>query len=485
MLARNGSHWLIAPVLGISVLLFALFLGGVTGIGWFVPAALLLALPLLLIFAAFFWNQSTQALAKASFWLFFLAFCSLGVVYGVTGVSLNGAWQLCVFLFGFFGCVFAAKKFRNKWLFLSFLFLAAYHLVAILSLVFAPAIEWKSIGYQFVSNLKILALFGFFLLYSRWVGIEVVVRRVAPAIAFLSVVALGLQWGAQSFYAKAFPNFWLLVEETFFFPSSGMAIFHHPSILAGVSAVLGCYYFSSFLENKKWGDLVLLAAFSVLLVASNQRQEALSYIFALAVMYFFLSRQTLFSRASVLMFFGSFFLVVFLFVFWDSILRELTKWGIGTWSKSSIPRYQLYDGALTFAQHYFPLGRGLGSYGGVGAMKFDLMAYYELGLNTMWWWPKYSHYLLDAYWPNALGEGGILGLIFMVAHYLFLLIYFAKKSSEATSKAERHAWFVTIGTFVWILGTTPTSPGFQEILILVFPVAFWVVAEAKSDMRRV
>lgn len=472
-------------LLGGGVTLVALLLGMLLGAGGGVFAVLVVAGLLLLLAAAFFWNQSVQSLGRALFWLQILLFYSLGLVFGVSRFSLNGGWQVLIYAGAIFGCWMVGRAWLRGWLLASALFLLAYLLLTLTSLGFAPSVAWKATAYQLLSNLKLFALFGFLFMLSSWGDVEQSIRKTTPLFVLICAAALILQWGSPSAYLTVFSGFRLPVESTFVLPSPGIGIFHHPSILAGVSAALACFYLARFFDSRRRTDLFLFIGLVLLLFASNQRQEIFAFFIASATIYFFLSRSSLFVRGAVLSALVIVAVGLFSVLFWESIARELPQWGIGTWRRSVIPRYQLYEGAWTLAREYFPFGRGLGAYGGVGAMKYDLSAYFQLGLASEWWWPNYNHYLLDAYWPNAIGEGGYFGVLFMGLHYACLLLYFLVRGARAALRETQRAWIVAAAALLWLMATTPTSPGFQEIVILYFPAAFWVIAERLSEKEKV
>jgi hypothetical protein len=81
-------------------------------------------------------------------------------------------------------------------------------------------------------------------------------------------------------------------------------------------------------------------------------------------------------------------------------------------------RLALYLTSIDVARDHFPLGAGLGRYGSPLSRTSYSPIYYEYGLNFVYglgW--EHTTYITDTFWPQILGEAGVLGLL---AYALFI-----------------------------------------------------------------
>jgi hypothetical protein len=140
----------------------------------------------------------------------------------------------------------------------------------------------------------------------------------------------------------------------------------------------------------------------------------------------------------------------------------------------------LYAGALQIADTYFPLGSGLGTFGGAGAANYDLSMFYKLGFGNYWWFRK-EDFLLDTYWPNSLAEAGYIGALLLLLHYLLLLVHAVRRALVSQSPHVKSAWLSAAGTVAWVLTVSPTSPGFQEMRLIFFPALMFGIAKATEN----
>lgn len=81
-------------------------------------------------------------------------------------------------------------------------------------------------------------------------------------------------------------------------------------------------------------------------------------------------------------------------------------------------RFALYSGSVRLAIEDFPLGEGLGRYGSWMSRVSYSPTYYELGFDEIpGLSPTHRGYINDTFWPQILGETGVIGL---AAYLLFL-----------------------------------------------------------------
>ena len=82
------------------------------------------------------------------------------------------------------------------------------------------------------------------------------------------------------------------------------------------------------------------------------------------------------------------------------------------------PRMALYWGSVLVARDHFPLGAGLGRYGSWMSRIVYSDLYHQYGLDGIWGLgPTDPQFITDTFWPQILGETGLVGLL---AYIVFL-----------------------------------------------------------------
>lgn len=471
--------------LALVTLLLAVFFGMVAGIGSVfltVVFGILFLGVTLFILAQFYHWSIPQLTLTAIFTFFFL----LEVVYKIIGVPLYGYWQLLVLMMGFFGLNILRKEIINSTiLILSALAFSVFLFLAIVSTLYTLRSTTDAALFQFVSDLKFPMALAFGLYINTKVNVQNVIDRTILIFIPISIFFIGLQWVAPHIYLSVFGASTIPYERSSIFPSPALSLFKNPAILAATASMLAIYTFVKWKIDKHspWYAWLLFVALVFMVMASNQRQEIFSFILVILLTYLLISKQGVASRALVSSLFGFVLLLGFIWIFADMFTREATSWGISTVRTASHPRAELYEGAVTIAKTYFPLGSGLGTFGGAGSAKYDLSLAYELGFGNNWWWYKKEAYLLDTYWPNSLAESGVMGAFFLLLHYLLFAFFSFLKMKSASSEEARMYWLTSGSSFLWVLLVTPTSPGFQEVRLLFFPALMFgmaVIADRKA-----
>jgi len=456
----------LATVLGIVAAMGHILLLAAVGGGFLVVG--------LVVWTRFLGWSVPQFVVIAIIGLFFL----LEVIFKSIGLPLFGYWQAGVLLLGFLGLKRLWKEVaRSLLLKLSALAFAGFLLLAIVSTFFAARSTLFAALYQFVSDLKLPLALAFGIFIGSKTDLSLAIERTIVWFPPIATVFLLLQWGAPSVYLAIFSASHVPLDKSTIFPSLGLSIFNHPSILAAVSAMLAIYSFGKWqilktLSGYGWAAMLALI---FLLIASYQRQEIFSLILAVTCMYVLASKKRFGIRVWSAVVLVVVFLSAYMLVFGDTFKREASMWGITSFQAATHPRAELYLGAVNVAQTNFPLGSGLGTYGGAGSSKYDLSLFYELGFARNWWWGK-EDFLLDTYWPNSLAESGVVGATFLLIHYLLFAFYAFRKAYCAQNARARMFWLCAAGSFSWVLLNTPTSPGFQEMRLIFFPALMFGIA---------
>ena len=135
-------------------------------------------------------------------------------------------------------------------------------------------------------------------------------------------------------------------------------------------------------------------------------------------------------------------------------------------------------GAWRVASDYFPIGAGLGTYGGAGAAKFDDTLYRDLGFGRYYWFGKES-YLTDTYWPNSIAETGFIGAVLLLAYFGLILVYATRRSIEAEGSRKIY-WIAAAGALAYMLMLSLTSPSFQDPRLFLLPALLFGIAYSRS-----
>jgi hypothetical protein len=140
------------------------------------------------------------------------------------------------------------------------------------------------------------------------------------------------------------------------------------------------------------------------------------------------------------------------------------------------PRAFFYTNAITLANEHFPLGTGLGSFGGHAAAAFPSPIYYQTGVTSAWWYGE-KNFLTDSFWPMPIAESGWLGVAALVIAHMLIVRHLAKgirKHRKGTM--ERMLYVRAFGLFIFGTAVSITSPVHVFLTQAVFMVVFVGIA---------
>jgi O-antigen ligase len=142
-------------------------------------------------------------------------------------------------------------------------------------------------------------------------------------------------------------------------------------------------------------------------------------------------------------------------------------------------RTALYGGSLLLARDHFPLGSGVGTYGSYGSVTSYSPIYYQFGFNLIYGMsPAYPNFIQDTFWPQILGETGVVGLLGYGGALLSILIG-AWKSARSVDDPRARA--IAIGaTLVGVetLLESSASPTYSIAMCGCISVGLLAVAAA-------
>jgi hypothetical protein len=230
--------------------------------------------------------------------------------------------------------------------------------------------------------------------------------------------------------------------------------FSHSGYMALMCGLLGAASAVQWMTGRGRQWLALAGVYTLMVVATGQRQELASLLLVYALFFTIGARK----HMSWLVFgavIGAAVLAVASLYLEHNPFRDLVlQWGGGRTSQLS-ERGVLTQQGLGVADKYFPLGAGLGTYGSAGAQKFDLSLMVDLGFNHYWWF-RQGMFIVDTYWPSIAAEGGYIACALLLA--MFVVMWFAVYRRAARAQGETQAiLLVALAALTLALSNSPTS----------------------------
>ena len=481
--ASNATRKLLPVLFGLMALFWGAVVGFAAMVGLIFPLMALAVAGVLVTGLIFIAVALNWQVPRVFFILIFVLYFVYYIVQMHLRIPLYSVMELSILIAGLWG----VKRFVNAigqsgLAIASFFAFGGFLLMALASTFVEGNFIGRAAVFQFVSDWKLPLVLAFGAYFSNKINVQELLDRSLPFIIVVLLAFLFLQWGAPGIYKVVMHLYFREGGGVGYLPAPGLSLFLHPSILAAASAALAIYTFTQWRVLGKQSGYAWLksAALTFLLFASNQRQEIFAFMLVISTIYVLARREGTGKRLfySGLLLAG--LIALFLTIFGKTFGPEASEWGIHTYHGATHPRALLYQGAEDLARSYFPLGSGLGTFGGVGASKYDLTLYYRLGFSQQWWWPHHEDYLLDTFWPNSIAESGIIGAALLLIHFILFSLYLYYKAAKSPTLEIRMAWLFAAGTFTWVLFNSPTSPAFQEIMLLYFPGIFFGNAIAKA-----
>lgn len=222
------------------------------------------------------------------------------------------------------------------------------------------------------------------------------------------------------------------------------SIFVHPGIFGWFSAFGALFNLALYFTTKKKIFFFLFTAFVFGVIFSMRRRPMAGVVVAALMGMQALPLQR---RVKITLALGA--LAVFLgFLFGPQIIG-LVRQGLQIYIFSPNPmkiaRNALYLTSMKIAKDYFPLGVGLGRYGGDIAARYYSPIYVKYGLNQIYGLGPNGHFLNDTFWPMILGELGIIGFFFYIWICLRLLVFAWQAQKKLNSSLEKA---FALGTFM-------------------------------------
>lgn len=413
---------------------------------------------------------------------------ALALVRKLTGISLFGVWQLGLMAMAVFGLGRFWQDIRREVLLRGALVaLLAFFAIGALSTLLGRSNKYAAL-YQLFSDVKpVLAIaVGYAFAWNNQV--EKVLWFLVRWFWLPCLIMVAFEWAAPNVYFTIFNSAQDLdasSDPLGLLPSRAVGMFEHPSFLAGTGATFGLLALGRSLmrdENTRSCWFAVLMNFS-LIICGVQRQEMAAFLVAGTMMFALAKPNKMFGRVTVGLVLGGVAAVVFMLFFEQNLQKEAAQWGYGTVGALQQPRAQIFEGAMVTAKNNFPLGSGLGTYGGAGAEKFDQSLYDRLGFHRYYWYGK-KNYLMDTYWPNSIAETGFVGALALLLSYLLLLLYAIKRSVKELVPAARAYWLSAMAMMAYMLMLSFSSPAFQDLRLFILPAMLFGIASTVSKGKQ-
>lgn len=488
MVKRGGINF---PLI-IFVGLLSIFVGGLLGLGLWAPGGafvLLLCLVFVIVFTPL--SNSYRVGSQGIFWTGFVLTFATAFFDLISPIQTSGLMEIWL--------IFLAPLLLFRWVY----FINTSALAKVLCITFGLSfflgllsaflnhVPAKAVLYQTAYNLKLplmLALglkVGWTSFGEKWVA------RSAILIAFCIAAWLVLEISAPGLYRSIAIN----LKELSYTPNpllKGLmrrlsGPFVHSSELAYFSALFLLFFVVRDLGKigSKALNWILGSVFAVFLILSGQQQETAAAFVAVAALYFLFKTRAAFSTGLLACMVASVLLVLMLFALGDEQLAKLgAEWGIlpATHALSSA-RPVLFRDAFELANGSFPLGTGLGSFGGIGAKLFDRHVYELLGYHRYWWY-RQDLFLLDTYWPNFIAETGWIASLALFSAISGLVLYSFNQAWRATDRLEKRTWSIAFGSQFVAVSISLTSPIYSDPNMVAFPFLFFGMAFTLSQQAK-
>ena len=149
-------------------------------------------------------------------------------------------------------------------------------------------------------------------------------------------------------------------------------------------------------------------------------------------------------------------------VLWDAIESVTSATGREYFGQDQpVARVALYDTSYAIAKSDFPLGVGLGRFGGHVAYTHYSPVYRERGLYRVYGLAPGGGFATDTFWPAILGETGVLGLL-AYALALVAMLGLARRLAKERQPALRFVGLVLIGWWAEFLIESIASPVYSS-----------------------
>lgn len=452
----NETILKISHVIPIFTALSALFFGALIGIGqWQLALIFIALLAVLHIFIIGTLRvEDRDRLLLAGGWLVILVTHTLQkssgisagyilevVIFGFVLMSLNNIWRLA---------------FRDKVLRFLIALLVIHFLIALSSSVLGRSHSAAAL-WQLQYNLKWPLMFGLGALIVWTENTDQMLRKLVAWSWIFIIPFVVVEITFPSLYSHIFG----INEDIHLNPLLGVGgryrgPFSHPGVLALTCALMATGAIVQYLQGRgrSWGLIALI--YVALVLASGQRQETFAMLIAIFLVFIINWRRYLSLSLLTTILLGGLF--VFGSIYHDKIPMRSTleQWGFLDNLSVLSERAILTSKGIDVASQHFPLGSGLGTYGGAGAQKFDLSLFVDLGFGKYYWFRE-GKFIVDTYWPCVIAETGFIGAFLVLIIYLVILVTLSRRAWRVKGTPIFGLVLIAVAAMTLLLANTPSS----------------------------
>ena len=327
-----------------------------------------------------------------------------------------------------------------------FKFFLFYVLVSVVSSILGYS-TLLSAFYQFALDAKFfIVLFFCIVMGSGWVNYNTIFRTMS-IVMLVNLPFVIFQLAFPNVYDSVFPEG---NHKALFYSSSGdgyvrvSGIFWHPGTMATMCALtIGLivtkkhYNLSLSLQEK-----IILTISVVQILFTLSRGEIGALLFSLFMVKFLIRRD--FITSFVYFIIPSIMVFISLLVFNEFFEMMIVELGLSSTATELAPRAQLLITSLEILKDFFPLGSGLGTYGGQSSIVFDSAVYWKYGFSDFWWYEE-GFYLKDTFWPKVLGESGFAGALSL---FVFIISIIKITKNNAILYLDHSSCFAFFALFI-------------------------------------
>lgn len=302
-------------------------------------------------------------------------------------------------------------------------------LIAIASSIINHAVPHKIAVLDLYLLLK--GFLVFYIFYNLKFTVEEV-RRLTKLILFVAVVFFGfgiVDLLIPKIFREIIHNNMYVSHR--FGISSVQSFFIHPGVFGWFMAFCSVFCLAYFIVYEKKEYLVFTFLFVMGSIISMRLKSIagifLSFLFAFVVVSGSKKIKFIISIGIIILIFTSIFGSGVFNLFDEQIYFYLQSPHLNTNA-----RVVLYYTSLKIANDFFPLGSGLGTFGGWIASLYYSPIYRQYGINTIYGLREGEHFLTDTFWPYIIGEFGIAGFL-CFSSVLFL---FFSKTTKVFNNSE-------------------------------------------------
>ncbi len=368
---------------------------------------------------------------------------------------------------------------RNRYGFWVILFFFLYIMMGILSGI-QEYVPLKQMLFQFALEMKYLLviciMFGIPLGSLNWFVHRFFVF--AKLVLLASIPLVVWQFSDPSTYHSFFlaggdQGKFFLPDGTGLERASGVFWFTGQfALFSGISFI---YFLFLYLEKKDKNQMIWIILSFSLLLSTFSRGEIVGTMLGVAFVLFLTLKRI---RRILFIAILSCSLLIAYPIIKPFFVDAYHRLGLDAIQYSIAPRTVYYYYSIVIAMKFFPLGSGLGTFGGYASVVFDSDIYRALGFDSFWWYNTKSA-MTDTFWPHILGESGILGFLFFLSS-LFFLIFISIKGVKNKNNALAIS-YSAVAAMILISFNSLTAPNFY--LLINFSICVLLLNASVSLQR--